>query len=884
MHGVLAPRYRGTAMTDKALPTGTVTFLMSDIEGSTRLLQEVGDAYHELLVEHYAILDRACSAAGGAKVSTEGDSMFFAFGDASSAIVAAVSAQRALAEHRSRARTPVRVRVGIHSGEGRLLGSTYVGLDVHRVARITAAAHGGQVVVSDSTRALVAGRLPRGLELRDLRLHRLKDLDTPEHLFQLAGENLALEFPPLRSLPDLADRLPPQLTSFVGRERERDEIAALVRAARIVTLTGPGGTGKTRLSLEVGALLGPEFADGVQFVALAAITDPGLLVPTIAQTLGLREGSRQVDEVLRDHLLERSMLIVLDNFEQLMAAAGSVAALAALAPRVSWLVTSRELLRVSGERAYPVPPLAIPTLSNQPDLAELAETEAVALFVQRARAVRPNFALTMENASAVVEICAQLDGLPLAIELAAARMNLFEPAEIISRLDQRLSFLTGGRDADARQRTLRGAIDWSYDLLTPAEQALFRRVSVFSGGCTLAAAQAVCLPQELGANGVDEISSLFDKNLLRRDDSGGDELRLVMLETVREYGLERLRAAGEAAELRRRHFEHFVERAEGALARMNAPDQQRMLEALERDLDNFRAAIRWTIEQQHIEMGVRLVSALEMFWVFRDHLSEGRHVVTELLKVPNADVSLAVRAALLGVSASLATWQADYVDVVDHAQQSLAAYRQLADESGIANQLTSLGWGLATTEPGRARAVFEEAIARHRALGAPPGVGQSLIGLAVLEMQARDIAAAAQHTEEAEQVFRDSGDENMALIAAGVHAICFRLAGDLATAQREYLDVLQRAEAVGASIALTLPLQSLADLALLHGDPDRAAVLDAAQARLGERIGGTPGFALMGISSVADRARADLGEERYAAATERGRALEFDEVMRLARA
>lgn len=364
-----------------------------------------------------------------------------------------------------------------------------------------------------------------------------------------------------------------------------------------------------------------------------------------------------------------------------------------------------------------------------------------------------------------------------------------------------------------------------------------------------------------------ESHPLFDKSLLRRDDSAGDELRLTMLETIREYGLERLDEAGEAAELRRRHFEHFLSLAEAASTPMNAPDQQRILDALARDLDNCRTAVRWTVEQLDIEMGVRLVSALETFWVFRDHVSEARHVVAELLEVRYTDVSPATRAALLGLAASLASWQADYRDAVLRAEESLALYRKLADEAGIADQLTNLGWGLATSDPGRAWAVFAEAIESYRALGAPPRIGHSLIGLAVLEMQARDVAAATQHLKEAERVFRDNGDENMALIAAGVHAICFRLAGDLTTAKREYLNILGRAEAVGASIAFTLPLQCLADLALLDGDAERAAVIDAAQTRLGERVGGTPGFALMGIPSIADRARAELGEERYDAAT-----------------
>jgi class 3 adenylate cyclase len=409
------------------LPMGTVTFLFTDIEGSTRLLQALGPSYRDLLERHAAILREALSAHGGVEISTEGDSFFAVFPSASQAVAATVTAQRALAREPWPNRQRVRVRMGLHTGEGQPGGDSYMGIDVHRAARIGAAGHGGQVVLSAATRTLVEGALPEGISLRDLGVHRLKDLGQPEHLAQLVIPGLEQDFPPLRTL-DAPRNLPAELSSFIGRKRELDEVSELLAATRLLTLTGPGGTGKTRLAIRVAARLSSAFADGVFFVDLAPLNDPSLVGPTIARSLGLSDQAEQpIVDLLKGHLERRELLLVLDNFEHLLPAAKVVDGLLAGAPRVKALVTSRSILNLYGERTFEVPPLALPDPTHLPDLVELSSNEAVALFLERARMARPDFAVTKESAQAIAEICVRLDGLPLAIELTASRIRLLEP-------------------------------------------------------------------------------------------------------------------------------------------------------------------------------------------------------------------------------------------------------------------------------------------------------------------------------------------------------------------------------------------------------------------------------------------------------------------------
>jgi predicted ATPase len=484
---------------------------------------------------------------------------------------------------------------------------------------------------------------------------------------------------------------------------------------------------------------------------------------------------------LTEHLRDRSVLLVLDNFEQLMPAANTLRELVGAAPGMKVLVSSREPLRIAGEQEFSVPPLAVPNRRAEVSIRDLRAVDSIALFLQRGGLVRPGFDLTAENADAVAEICARLDGLPLAIELAAARIRLFEPADILARLDRRLSFLAGGRDVPERQRTLRRTIEWSYDLLGEGEQVVFRRLSIFADGCTLDAVDSVCRPGELDLETIDVVSALHDKSLLRRDDEVLPALRVRMLETIREYGLELLDASSEAADMRRRHALFYVELAEAAADRMRGPGQEQVLDELDGDVGNFRAATRWAIDAHEVESGLRLVVALSAFWWFRSHLREARRLLAELLELPGV-LPTGLRAAALGVAADLASWQSDYATARPAAEQSLALFRELDDLPGVAGQLATLGFATATTDPARARALFTESIDAYRKLGAPPPIGRALMGIALREMQFRDIEAAKGHLDEAAGVLHAAGDETFALIADAIYGVCLRLEGDLAAA------------------------------------------------------------------------------------------------------
>jgi predicted ATPase/class 3 adenylate cyclase len=575
-------------------PSGTVTLLFSDIEGSTRLLQRTGDAYAGLLAEHRGLLREAFARHDGFELDSEGDAFFVAFEGANDAAAAAAEAQLALARHDWADGHEPRVRIGLHTGAPRTVAGRYVGLDVHAAARVMAAGHGGQVLVSASTRALLDDRF----QLRDLGEHRLKDLSGTQRLYQLQVEGLPSGFPPLKTLENRPTNLPVQSNAFVGRERELKEAGELLGRAdvRLLSLTGAGGAGKTRLALQLAAAAIELYPDGVFLVSLAAVRDWELVVPTIAQTLGLREQPGEtVLETLTEYLRDRRMLLVLDNFEQVVPAAAALSGLLTSDPGLSLLVTSRTPLRLSAERTYAVPPLALPDTGRLWDTAALAACESVSLFVERAQAADANFAVTDDNARSVAEICVHLDGLPLAIELAAPRVRALPPAALLRRLGDRLKLLTGGaHDLDERQRTLRATIEWSYDLLPDAERALFARFGVFVDGCRLDAAEALC---KADIDILDGLQLLVENSLLRRRSDSDGEPRFWMLETIREYACELLAASGEAEQAHCRHSLYFTEAAEQLDVESRTADHAAVLASLDDERANLRAALDWARER-----------------------------------------------------------------------------------------------------------------------------------------------------------------------------------------------------------------------------------------------------------------------------------------------
>jgi predicted ATPase/class 3 adenylate cyclase len=637
------------------LPTGTVTLLFSDIEGSTRLLHLLGKRYADVLAECRRLLRAAFHQHHGHEVDTQGDAFFVTFARATDAVMAAVAIQCTLASHSWPDGVTVRVRMGLHTGEPERSSEGYVGLDVHRAARIMSAGHGGQVLLSQVTRDLLEQSLPADVSLQDLGEHRLKDLGYPTHLYQLVIPDLEANLPPLKTLDSYAHNLPIQPTPFIAREREVTNVQQqlLRQEVRLLTLTGPGGVGKTRLGLQVAAEASDQFPNGTWFVSLAPLSDPDQVIPTIAETLAVREVAGQSQlEHLKASLRERRMLLLLDNFEHVVSAATQVADLLGACPRLKMLVTSREALHVRAEREFPVPALAVPDPKHLPDPVTLSQYEAVALFIERAQAIKPDFQVTNANAPAVAEICARLDGLPLAIELAAARTRLLPPQALLNRLGQRLQLLTSSlRDAPARQHTLRKTIQWSYDLLLPEEQHIFRSLSIFVNGCTLETVEAISNALGVQSATLDEVTSLVDKNLLQQKAVEEEEPRFTMLETIREFGLEALAASQEMDATRQAHASYYLALAEEAAPELTGPRSAVWLKRLEREHDNLRAALAWSLEPAQTgsspDLALRFGETLREFWEVRGLYTEGRAFLEQAL-AQCAGASTSARAKAIG--------------------------------------------------------------------------------------------------------------------------------------------------------------------------------------------------------------------------------------------
>ena len=815
--------------TRPTLPTGTVTFLFTDIEGSTRLVQALDEGWVAVLEAHNDLVGKAISDHDGVVVKTEGDSFFAVFPAAIDAVRASVAAQHSLMDHHWPEHGVVRCRMGVHTGLGALGGSDYVGIDVHRAARIADSAHGGQIVLSEPTAVLVERHLPGALALRDLGKHRLKDLSEPEAIFQVVTEGLQGEFPLLRTLDAIPNNLPRLLTSFVGRERELAEAVRLLESSRILTLTGPGGTGKTRLALQVAADLSADFPDGVFFVDLAPVGNIELVPSRILEALGIQASTREEspDMRLTSQLADKSLLMVLDNFEQLLDAAPLVVDVVRASLRTKVLVTSRAPLRISGEQEMPVPPLTIADAAS--GLSVLQRSEAVLLFADRAMAVRPDFRVTEANAPVVAALVQRLDGLPLAIELVASRLRLLPVEQILARLDA--SMLSGGSvDLPQRQRTIQNAISWSHDLLAEPERRLFARFSVFAGGARLEEVEAVCRPaDELGGDMINTLSTLVDHSLVRRFDSDGHP-RLRMLHVIQEYAADRLRETGEMPDLRRRHLEAYTEYVESAAPELLRRNRKEWLDLLEQDHDNIRAALDWAVEVDEPDLAFRLAAAAWRLWQARGHLHEARRRLNGVLALDGGEPRN--RAQALEALGGILWWQADMESVSEVYRETLELQRELGDPREIANALYNYSlpmvFGVLQDAKG-SHAALDEAEKLYRELGDVGGLGDVEWGRGnVVAYTDGDLPRAIEHMKKSIQYYEQIGNEfgmGWGLFEVGDLS---RRVGDYEQAW-QYLDRGLRLFADHGDVSgVVLLLAGAAGLASELGDKERALRLAGA--------------------------------------------------------
>src|SRR6266487_236308 len=751
-----------TSLEEQRLPTGTVTFLFTDIEGSTKLAQQYPDAMPALLARHHEILNQCMQIHHGFVFQIVGDSFSAAFHAASDALSAALETQRSL-HHESWSPTPIKVRMGIHTGTAQLINDSfqtgYSGYTTLALTqRIMSAGHGGQVLLSGATRELVRDVLPNNTELLDMGERRLKDLLRPEHIFQLNITGLPIAFPPLKTLDSFPNNLPTQLTTFIGRENEIAEVKQELELHRLVTLTGSGGTGKTRLALQVAAELLEKFDHGVWFVELAPLTDPDLIPQAILSTIGIKEqqGKTPLD-MLKEYLHEKQALIVLDNCEHLVSASaqvGNTLLNAALGLKV--MASSREALGVKGEVLYPVPSLSLPDIKHLPVIEGLSQYEAVRLFIDRALLVAPHFVVDKDNAPHIAQICYRLDGIPLAIELAAARVKMLSVEQISKRLDDRFRLLTGGaRTALPRQQTLRALIDWSYDLLTENERLLLQRLSVFAGGWTLEAAEEVCSGDSIETYDVlDLLTQLVNKSLVVViENSQSGETRYRMLETIRQYAREKLLEAGSGESARHQHLVYFVKLIEQAEPELHHSNQVFWLNKLDDEMDNFRMAVEWALTND-VESGLRIAAIPWRFWQVRGYLQEAGDWLEQLLgqyKITNS-----LHAQALAIHSLCKFRQGDFSETIKLAKQSLEMARTLADKHTEALSLSFLGGFMATQgNVGEGTPLMEQALAIYRSLGDKIGQADTTEGLAINN---NNVERSIAYTKESLALARELGD------------------------------------------------------------------------------------------------------------------------------
>jgi predicted ATPase/class 3 adenylate cyclase len=911
------------------LATQTLTFLFTDIEGSTAMLLRLGDAYAQVLADHHRLVRSALAAHGGNEIDTQGDAFFAVFSSPAACVAGAIDMQRAFVSYPWPAGETVRVRMGIHSGEASETAVGLVGLDVHRAARIASAAHGGQIVLSATTAALLRVSLPADASLRDLGLHRLKDLGRPERIFQLEADSLPAAFPPLRSLdnPKLRNNLPAQVSSFIGREAELAEVRSLITGCRLVTLTGPGGAGKTRLGLQAAAELLDGSGDGVWFADLAPLQDTDLVAVTVANVLGIPEDpGRPITDTLVDAVGQRSLLVLLDNCEHVIDACAKVAdVLLRNCPNIVLLATSREPLGIEGERIYRVPSMNTPAEGDEVDA--IRNSEAVRLFTDRAAQHGVSLPWDEPTASVIGRICRRLDGIPLAIELGAARLRVMPVIELDARLDQRFSILVGGsRAALPRQQTLLAMVDWSWELLNTAERQVLARLSVFAGGFDLGAAEAVTAGGEVpSAEVLGHLGALIDKNLVQFDDTGEGPVRYRLLETVRQYAARQLDRQHPAAEdARRAHRDTYLALAEAAAPELVAPGQVTWMDRLDLELDNLRAAIAYTLKHTDPAPGVRLAAALRVFWKARGHAAEGAEALRTLLDVPAAQEAAVLRARGLATAAYLLEQTGGYTIAEGYCDEALSIAQAAGDDHLVADLMDVRGYILLRRgRPGAAMPLIELGLGLARQIGEAHLTARLLAARAFALDLEGDRAGAARDAAESLQLYRQVGDQRQVGTMLGNLGYVELSIGDIDIARGHLLESLDMARELNDHYGVVYETFNLGLASYLSGSLDAAADLFVESLHLAKRMQmkQSIAYALIGVAmagSGADgmsrsarlhgaaeqaltvlgetieplegglrdrdcgRLRSAMGAEAFEAEHAAGRALTFEQVLALA--
>ncbi len=872
----------------RRLPTGTVTFLFTDIEGSTKLWEAHPQLMRAALARHDAVMRETIAGADGCIFKTVGDAFCAAFALAPDAVEAVVAAQQAIGFEAWPEETPIRVRMALHTGPVESRDSDYFGPALNHVARLLSTGHGGQTLLSQTTYDLVRDTLPGAVSLHDLGAHKLKDLARPEQVYELRHPDLPRDFPPIKSLSTHPNNLPQQLTSFIGRESAIVEIRSLLGKTRLLTLTGAGGSGKTRLSLQAAADTLEQFPDGAWFVELAALTEPSLVPQALATALGVKEGAdKSIVETLTEFLKSKRLLLLLDNCEHLIdASAMIVGTLVRSCPGVKILASSREALGIAGEQVYRVPSLSLPDREAVETPQTLSVYESVRLFIDRARLVRADFQVTNQNAPAVASLCCHLDGIPLAIELAAARVRSLSVEEIDGKLDQRFRLLVGGsRTALPRQQTLRSLIDWSYDLLTHPEQRLLQRLSVFAGGWTLEGAEQVCADEGVADGDVlDRLTSLSDKSLVLAEEAGGHS-RYRLLETMRQYARDRLRESGGGEAVRERHRDYFLALAEEAKPKLKGAQQAVWLQRLEDEHDNFRAGLNWSLAEAGSRGGLRLCGALFRFWFTRGDISEGREWCARILGKPGAEERTVERANALSAAGSLAYYQSDYAAAWPLHEEGLAIRRQLGDQSAISGSLNNLGLvASGQGDQSAARVLYEESLAIDRGLGDRAGIASSLMNLGIATYEQGDFASARALIEEGLVIMRELGDRWSIATALGNLADVAIELGDYAAARPLLEESLMIRRELSDRPGIAASLEGLAGAVAAFGSPLRAARIWGSVEHLRVAIGSPlPPYERPRYDRHAAAARAALEDAAaFDRAWQEGRTMTLEQVIEFA--